>query len=122
MSEADIKMLTTMDSRNKEPRLVVAMYGKASELQIGFSNCVPSILREVIDGKVEYSEVWGIIGEKDNSSTGPKPFCDSGSCIWDMEGRVAGIVVGGPDVGYAQPIEWLLEDIRTQSGIDVELI
>ncbi|CAG9948590.1 unnamed protein product [Clonostachys rosea f. rosea IK726] len=102
MPEAQIKIPTTMDSQSKEPRLVVAMYGKTRELQVGFSNCVPSILREVINGKAEYS--------------------DSGSCIWDMEGRVAGIVVGGPDVGYAHPIEWLLEDIRTQSGIDVELI
>lgn len=125
MPEAQIKIPTTMDSQSKEPRLVVAMYGKTRELQVGFSNCVPSILREVINGKAEYSEVWGIIGEKDSSSTGSKHFCiagDSGSCIWDMEGRVAGIVVGGPDVGYAHPIEWLLEDIRTQSGIDVELI
>ncbi|CAH0047562.1 unnamed protein product [Clonostachys solani] len=125
MPEAEIKMPTTMDSHNKEPRLVVAMYGNISKVKTGFSNCITSILRGVINGEVEYSEEWGIIERKAGSSTGSKPFAvpgDSGSCIWDMDGRVAGIVVWGLDVTYAHPIEWLLEDIRTQSGIYVELI
>ncbi|CAI6090523.1 unnamed protein product, partial [Clonostachys chloroleuca] len=53
---------------------------------------------------------------------------DSGSCVWDMPGRIAGILTGGPtnrgvnDVTYAAPIEWILDDIRIQTGFEVELV
>lgn len=65
--------------------------------------------------------------QKSSSSILRTPFSragDSGSCIWDMAGRVAGILTSGTgagdeeinDITYATPIEWLLKDITLKLG------
>lgn len=65
--------------------------------------------------------------QKSSSSILRTPFSragDSGSCIWDMAGRVAGILTSGTgaedeeinDTTYATPIEWLLKDITLKLG------
>ncbi len=54
---------------------------------------------------------------------------DSGSCIWSLDGRVAGLIGGGSgnaaqpylDLTYADSIEWILEDIRKEY-LDAELL
>lgn len=54
---------------------------------------------------------------------------DSGSCIWDMKGRPAGILMAGNgsglddmhDVTYATPFGLLLADIKAH-GFDVSLV
>jgi hypothetical protein len=46
---------------------------------------------------------------------------DSGSCIFDVDGRIGGIVDGGlasqlgsADITYATPIHWIINDLETR--------
>ncbi|VUC34496.1 unnamed protein product [Clonostachys rosea] len=126
--EDEIRRPRTM-SKNKEPVMVVAMFGPSSERSIGLSNSIMSVTRSVVNGRVEKSEEWCILCRKEVYGRDKGYFSepdDLASCVWDTSGRVAGILSAGNgagihDVTYATPIEWLLHDIRTQSGIDVEL-
>ncbi|CAG9936793.1 unnamed protein product [Clonostachys rosea f. rosea IK726] len=131
LSEHEIQHPTTLD-KHGDPRLIVAKFGHTTDLTVGVSNPIKSVTREVITGKVVISEEWCIVGRKqDENKKGRLGFSaggDSGSCIWDMSGRIAGILTGGPtnrginDVTYATPIEWILDDIRVQAGFEVELV
>ncbi|PTB40189.1 hypothetical protein M441DRAFT_70020 [Trichoderma asperellum CBS 433.97] len=123
------------NARNDEPAMVMVKYGASEELTIGLGNTLKSLVRreETLDGHMEgYSEEWAITSL---SSTGQKQTAfsfkgDSGSCVWDMERRPAGIIMAGvhhpapngnDDVTYAQPLERLLGDIKDH-GFDVSLI
>ena len=53
-------------------------------------------------------------------------FCergDSGSIVFDLSGRIAGIIDGGSgnnhpslDLAYLTPIDWIMEDIEAKFG------
>ncbi|KAJ3459783.1 hypothetical protein MRS44_015856 [Fusarium solani] len=116
----------------QEAALVVGKYGRSTGLTIGVTNKVRSIKRNPIGDTTFMSEEWCILGAKWKSGSCRGTFSgrgDSGSCVWDMEGRIGGMLTSGLDggngsldVSYATPIEWLLADIREQSGLDVELV
>lgn len=113
------------------PPLVVALHGSTTGLSVGVANEAKSVKRNTIGDLIFESEEWCILGAKWRSGSGRGLFSeggDSGSCLWDMEGRIGGMLTSGLDggngcldVSYATPIEWLLADIREQSGLDVEL-
>ncbi|WAO96787.1 Hypothetical protein NCS54_01447200 [Fusarium falciforme] len=115
----------------QEAALVVAKAGRSTGLTIGVANEVVSMKRNLFGNMTFESEEWCILGAKWRSGSGRGVFSkrgDSGSCVWDMEGRIGGMLTrgleagnGSLDVSYATPIEWLLTDIREQSGLDVEL-
>ncbi|KAH6982194.1 hypothetical protein BKA56DRAFT_720531 [Ilyonectria sp. MPI-CAGE-AT-0026] len=110
--------------------ILVAKHGRSSQFTIGPANNVMSLKRQSIDGIELVSEEWCILGQR---KWGGKRLWfseegDSGSCIWDCQGRVGGMLTAGNrsfhldcDTTFATPIEWLLEDIRAY-GYDVELV
>lgn len=113
-----------------EPAIMVAKLGCSTHLTTGVANEVKSIRREPIEGQFYQLEEWCILGYKPNGK-GRAAFSapgDSGSCVWDMQGRICAILTGGTgsgngalDTTYATPIECLLQDIR-QQGFNVELV
>ncbi|PTB64844.1 hypothetical protein BBK36DRAFT_1170516 [Trichoderma citrinoviride] len=116
-----------------EPAICVAKFGATSNLTMGLGNTLKSVVRtttETPDGeRKNVSEEWPIISvprARDRSATFCEPG-DSGSCVWDMDGRPAGIIMAGNginrinDVTYASPLERLLADIKSH-GFDVSLV
>ncbi|KAL7908189.1 hypothetical protein GGI35DRAFT_469939 [Trichoderma velutinum] len=126
-----------------ESGLLVGKYGAMGRLSLGLGNTLKSVVRhiETSEGGREtelIGEEWAIISTtmehdrywEDNirqecfASDG-----DSGSCIWDMQGRPAGILTAGSGfqqgsashITYVQPLERLLMDIRSD-GFDVVLV
>lgn len=113
-----------------KPSILVAKYGRTTQLTAGVANEVKSVRREPFQGQSYQSEEWCILGAKPYGKL-REAFSakgDSGSCVWDMRGRVCALLTGGIEKGsgqldttYAAPVEWLLEDIRAH-GFDVELV
>ncbi|KAH8649001.1 hypothetical protein BGZ61DRAFT_469636 [Ilyonectria robusta] len=114
-----------------EPAILVAKHGRSTQFTIGLANNVTSVKRQPIDKIQVLSEEWCILGQKRDREGKRIPFSDygdSGSCIWDRQGRIGGMLTSGSkffnlacDTTFATPIEWLLEDIRAH-GYDVELV
>ncbi|KAM0562154.1 hypothetical protein ACHAPJ_002599 [Fusarium lateritium] len=114
-----------------EEAIPVAKSGCTSGLTFGLVNQAMSVVRRSLDEKESISEEWCIMGPKRWGSrrTEFSGKGDSGSCVWDMHGRVVGIITSGrkarddgmQDTTYVTPIEWLLNDIRDH-GFDVELV
>ncbi|RFU79633.1 hypothetical protein TARUN_2606 [Trichoderma arundinaceum] len=115
-----------------EPAILVAKYGARGGLTLGLGNTLKSVVRhtETLDGDREsMSEEWAItsVSRATDRQAAFSKKGDSGSCIWDMAQRVAGIVMAGGgingvnDVTYAQPVERLLADIRAH-GFNVSLV
>ncbi|KAM0484292.1 hypothetical protein ACHAPX_001712 [Trichoderma viride] len=117
---------------NEEPVMFVAKYGAHGELTLGLGNTLTSVVRvdDTVEGHMEgSSEEWAIISatwSMDRQMAFSKQG-DSGSCVWDMKGRPAGIIMAGHsvnglnDITYAQPLERLIKDIKAH-GFDVSLI
>ncbi|RBA21287.1 hypothetical protein FPRO05_07601 [Fusarium proliferatum] len=113
-----------------ESAMVVAKFGRTTGLTFGVANEVKSVSRTVAPGQEFISEEWCILGHKQKGQN-RQPFSsdgDSGSCILDMYGRIGGLLTGGKppkdgntDITYATPIEWLLKDIKQESGFNVKL-
>ncbi|UKZ68627.1 uncharacterized protein TrAtP1_009652 [Trichoderma atroviride] len=109
--------------------ILVAKYGARTGLTLGLSNELVSVVRRPGTADGEMSEEWCITsaGLAVNKQALFSDGGDSGSCIWDMDGRIAGILMAGAginglnDVTYAQPFERLLTDIRAH-GFEVSLI
>ncbi|EHK18414.1 uncharacterized protein TRIVIDRAFT_68435 [Trichoderma virens Gv29-8] len=119
-----------------ESGLCVGKYGAKGGLSFGRGNTLISVVRhvETLEGgrKEEFiSEGWAIISASGGRNNVQEPFAgegDSSSCIWDMQGRPAGIITAGNSayamwshITYAQPLERLLTDIRSH-GFDVSLV
>jgi hypothetical protein len=117
---------------DEEDAILVAKYGAMTGLTVGLGSTLKSLTRRTGEGDI-ISEEWCIISaasvkDRDQSFSDKG---DSGSCIWDLDGRVAGLLtagccsqdmsVVGIDITYAQPVERLLADIQAQ-GYDVSLI
>ncbi|KAH7216865.1 uncharacterized protein BKA55DRAFT_717775 [Fusarium redolens] len=107
--------------------LIVIKHGFKTGFTIGRANGIRSVIRYASEavGEVISSE-WCIIGiDKAFSEKG-----DSGACIFDLEGRIGGMITagleaenitrGGYDVTYAAPMQWLLDDIKRQD-YDIKL-
>ncbi|KAK7409259.1 hypothetical protein QQX98_008569 [Neonectria punicea] len=131
ISEEEMKCPNTWDHTN-EPTIMVAKFGATSFLTVGFANTVKSLTRTPLPHLEVISEEWCIIGRKNEKGHGREAFSfegDSGACVWDVQGRIGGIMaaggghrdMGAHDVTYATPIEWLLDDIKGH-GFDVELL
>lgn len=125
--------------------LLVGKYGVGGRLSFGLGNTLKSIVRRVETsergGETELiSEEWAIISttmDRDcliHRREDVRQECfawdgDYGSCIWDMQGRPAGILTTASGfqhrmvshITYAQPLERLLKDIKSE-GFDVELV
>ncbi|KAL6890960.1 hypothetical protein GGI43DRAFT_430508 [Trichoderma evansii] len=115
-----------------ERAILVAKYGARGGLTLGLGNTLTSVVRytDTLTGQRQTpSEEWCITSATatHNRQVAFSEPGDSGSCIWDINKRVAGILGGGDginqlnDITYAQPLERLLEDIRSH-GFDVSLI
>ncbi|KAG5817737.1 hypothetical protein H9Q74_001584 [Fusarium xylarioides] len=118
-------------SLENEPAMVVAKFGRTTGLTFGVANGVKSKRRQMMTGVWVISDEWCIVGHKKRGQT-REAFSskgDSGACIMDIYGRVAGLLTSGKeaqkhgehDVTYATPIEWLLKDIRSYGNLDVKL-
>lgn len=113
--------------------ILVAKYGAGGGLALGLGNKLISVVRytDALTGQRKSpSEEWCItsasLSECPQAAFSQRG--DSGSCIWDMDERVAGILMEGSnggneldDITYSQPMERLLDDIRFH-GFDVSLI
>ncbi|OAP54025.1 hypothetical protein AYL99_11785 [Fonsecaea erecta] len=108
----------------EDPCLIVAKRGGISDLTWGHLNGLKSVLWHDDDSKsTEYCVVTG---------THMTPFSvrgDSGSAVFDLAGRVVGIIVGGAegpcgresmDVTYVTPMAWLQKDMN-DCGYEVEI-
>ncbi|KAH7128949.1 hypothetical protein EDB81DRAFT_764100 [Dactylonectria macrodidyma] len=134
VSEAETKGGEHESRLPEEPAILVGKRGQRSKLTYGLANNVTSLMREVVDNIEFVSEEWCILGPKPCGWMTDRRHCfcglgDSGSCIWDLQSRVGGMLTsasgdptyGGIDTAYATPMEWLLEDMRAY-GYDVEIL
>lgn len=102
-----------------DPAMLVGKIGQKTKLTIGFSSTFKSVIRTLVDDVKVESEVWPVITNRDVAFSAKG---DSGSCLWDMDGRVAGMIVAGNgkpypdgfvvDVTYVLPMEVMLEDME----------
>jgi WD40 repeat protein len=110
-----------MTDMNDEPCLIVAKRGPITGVTWGRANEVKSVRRT--DPEVTSRE-WCVVG-----LTG-QPFSakgDSGSAVFDLKGRVGGIMTAGAglterlDTTYVTPMVWLLSDIKEQLKIPIHI-
>ncbi|KPM41028.1 hypothetical protein AK830_g5560 [Neonectria ditissima] len=131
ISEPEMKRPSTCDHADN-PTIMVAKFGAKTHFTVGFTNAIKSVTRRPRENLELISEELCILGCKRSSENGRECFSargDSGACVWDVQGRIGGIVTGGGgnehagshDVTYATPIEWLLEDVKS-FGFDVALL
>ncbi|KAI1023675.1 hypothetical protein LB505_011232 [Fusarium chuoi] len=106
------------------PNLCVMKHGGSTGFTIGLANGIHSVIRRISGVSTE----WCIIGMNDEAFTATG---DTGACVFDLKGRVGGMIASGleagkesplgrHDVTYATPMQWLLEDIK-RAGYDVKL-
>ncbi|KAI5860563.1 hypothetical protein GGS23DRAFT_228973 [Durotheca rogersii] len=124
-----------MENSNSNPYddeegILVVKHGHFSGFTTGISNQVKSVVRWPYRDLTFESEEWCVLGSGLTfSQTAFSSRGDSESCMFDLQGRIGGMLVGGSqsqgggcyDVTYVTPMEWLLEDIR-RHGYDVELL
>lgn len=118
------------DSQTRTPDgdrgLFMIKVGRTTGLTTGIANMVTSVTRRPYQDQVFFSEEWCVIGNNN------APFSkkgDSGSAVFDLQGRVGGMLTGGigdklkgiPDTTYVTPIKWLLEDAKVY-GYDVQVM
>ena len=75
-----------------DPAMLVEKIGQKTKLTFGFATTFESVIHIPVDGIEVKSDVWPVITKPGIafSTRG-----DSGSCVWDMNGRVAGMIVAG---------------------------
>ncbi|KAF5989514.1 hypothetical protein FBULB1_800 [Fusarium bulbicola] len=126
-NEVAIGPALILESEQDDPGLVVLKHGKTTGFAVGRANGVHSVTRHVDTvGEVKSSE-WCIIGMDDKAFSAGG---DSGAVVFDLEGRVGGMITSGleagenpsgkHDVTYASTMEWLLEDMAGH-GYDLKL-
>ncbi|KAF3073939.1 hypothetical protein CFAM422_003447 [Trichoderma lentiforme] len=139
------EIFTSPETENvHESGLLVGKYGASGQLSFGLGNTLKSLVRHIVtsEGGREtkiMSEEWAIISTTMNHSRHwaenhrQDAFAcvgDFGSCVWDMQGRPAGIITAGSSgsqpaidghITYVQPLERLLKDVSLD-GFDVELV
>jgi hypothetical protein len=118
----------SMVDRHGEPCLLVGKRGTASGMTWGRMNEVKSIVWE---NNMQSMEWCVLPGFHNGSCVAFAEPGDSGSCVFDINGRVVGIIVGGVengtlpnriamDVTYVTPMEWLQQDMK-KHGYSVEI-
>ncbi|KAM6480614.1 hypothetical protein HDV62DRAFT_398456 [Trichoderma sp. SZMC 28011] len=139
------EIFTSPETENvHESGLLVGKYGASGQLSFGLGNTLKSLVRHIVTSERGRetkltSEEWAIISTTMNHSRHwaeshrQDSFAwvgDFGSCVWDMQGRPAGIITAGSSgsqpaidghITYVQPLERLLKDI-TLDGFNVELV
>ena len=113
-----------MLDQNGDPCLIVGKRGSSTGVTWGSCNEVQSIVRARGITTMEWCIVCGI----DRRAFAPfSEEGDSGSAIFDVSGRVAGILTAGAgvtptsDVTYMTPMAWLQQDMK-KCGYPVEII
>jgi hypothetical protein len=105
----------TMRDWNNEPCLIVGKSGRSTGVTWGTANEVKSVTR--IFSSEMVSKEWCVLSSISNPFSEPG---DSGSVIFDLKGRIGGIMSSGVgltnsvDTTYATPMDWLLSDINEQ--------
>ncbi|KAF9517860.1 hypothetical protein BS47DRAFT_1359377 [Hydnum rufescens UP504] len=99
---------------NGESCLIVFKNGAKTDMTIGKANSVSSYTRTYLAGEYRESREWPVIPtNKDSGAFSAKG--DSGSCVTDVFGRVAGILTSGSgatdssDVTYVTPISFIMK-------------
>ncbi|KFA77268.1 hypothetical protein S40288_01254 [Stachybotrys chartarum IBT 40288] len=110
--------------------LVVGKVGPESHLTLGIANPAKSLVRHSAfpSDTTVISEEWAILGGVESRRARNVVFAraeDVGAVVWDMKGRVCGMInssndIGGRDVTYATPIGRILGDIEAR-GFSVDL-
>ena len=115
-----------MRDPDDNPCLIVLMVGRTTtKATVGYTNSIASQVRRPSTYDIHSKELIVIpAGEEAVSKPG-----DSGSALFDVYGRVCGLVsagLGSPlgrlDVTYATPMEWVLKDVSAELGEEVELL
>lgn len=115
-----------------DPTIAVAKVGRSSGLTVGFGSMCKSVKREIFDKKFYYTEQWCIIEDRRSKDQLDKtPFSasgDSGACVFDLQGRIGGLLTGGisgdegaQDTTYVTPIDWILKGME-EDGLDISII
>ena len=107
----------SMKDMNGDPCLLVAKRGRTTDLTWGLANEVMSVVRWYDHAVPSYE--WCILAsEKEHPRSQFSEHGDSGSAIFDIKGRVGGILTGGcgqaglTDTTYATPFEWIMSDME----------
>ena len=121
-----------LENDENDPVIAVAKVGRSSGLTIGFGSMYKSVKREILDGQTQYTEEWCITGVRlFKDQVGISPFSakgDSGACVFDLQGRIGGLVTGGAsgndktlDTTYVAPIEWILKSME-ENGLNLSIV
>ena len=111
--------MTDMDG---EPCLIVAKRGPTTRVTWGRANEVKSVRRT---GPEVTSREWCVVGLAESQPFSKKG--DSGSVVFDLEGRIGGIMTAGAgltdsvDTTYVTPMVWLLSDIKEQLKMPIHI-
>ncbi|GJC89372.1 hypothetical protein ColLi_12210 [Colletotrichum liriopes] len=112
-----------------EATMIVGKRGRGSGLTWGLSSGIRSVIRcpSSLSHEV-YSDEWCIVGADGLLGSAFSTGGDSGACVWDVQGRIGGMITGGNsangaamDVTYATPMEWILEDMKA-CGLNVNIV
>ncbi|KKO98369.1 hypothetical protein THAR02_09525 [Trichoderma harzianum] len=132
-SVVPIDQIFKSDCTAEDESMMVIKYGLRGTFTLGLGNTLKSIVRhpETPGGVKRESEAWGIVSVVPTRVCLQEPFSipgDSGACVWDMERRPAGMITAGSgspeqvyDITYAQPLEGILEDMKS-CGYDVSVV
>ncbi|KAI6084290.1 hypothetical protein F4821DRAFT_176193 [Hypoxylon rubiginosum] len=118
-----------------KPTTRVGKRGFATGLKFGVANGVEAVVRRPTWGKSQFACEMLIVSNHYKHYRAPfSDKGDSGSSIFDMQGRVVGLLNGrgdgtpdddqalwGSDVTFATPIRWVLEDIKRFTGLEPRL-
>ncbi|WQF82059.1 Putative peptidase S1, PA clan [Colletotrichum destructivum] len=119
---------------------IVGMSGRTSGVTFGEVNQVKSVVRRVAhDGTPLISREFGVVAERMQKYDHFAGKGDSGACVFDLKGRVVGMVSGGikreevlnedhdyihnlpADVTYFTPMESILADMEA-CGLSMEIV
>ncbi|KAH7310567.1 hypothetical protein B0I35DRAFT_481871 [Stachybotrys elegans] len=123
-----------------EDAMVVGKWGRTSGLTFGLVNMARSVVRKQLtkDGEQAVCDELSIVGFEQDEPVGgqsslPYPGSDyfsrcgdSGSIVWCIDGRIAGLLTSGngkegkQDITYATPFELIIKDMHAR-GLDVRL-
>jgi len=115
---------STNETRDGRRSLRVGKVGRTTGLTWGQTNDIASMVREKPgnDGEEITCLAWGIVSRVDGKTFGAPG--DSGSAIFDFQGRVCGMLTmvlesaykRKFDIVYAVPMDIVMEDIKKHRG------
>lgn len=135
----DLPLQPPFETEDRIP-VLVAKRGQRSGLSFGITNEIEAVQRTPYteDGSPAISLHWLVLDIKEGHFS---TWGDSGSCVFDMTGRVLGILDAGvvgtnfvPEgsapltasalmgVTFVTPIQWVLEGIRDLTGCEPQIL